>query len=221
MDVRIEKSWKSALASEFESPYFQRLAQAVRNEYASVIPIYPPASKIFAAFDASPLPHTKVVILGQDPYHGPGQANGLAFSVAPGVTLPPSLRNIFQEVSDDTGAPSPKDGDLSRWANQGVLLLNSSLTVREHSPKSHAFIGWSQFTDAAIKILSEKSENIVFLLWGSDAISKRGLIDPVKHLILIAPHPSPLSAYRGFFGCKHFSKANEYLMAHGRTPINW
>lgn len=222
MDVRIEPGWKSALAPEFDKPYFKSLTDFVRMEYANpATRVYPPAGKIFNAFDASPFEDTKVVIIGQDPYHGPGQANGLAFSVAPGVAIPPSLRNIFQEVHDDTGAPIPADGDLSRWARQGVLLLNSALTVREHQPKSHSGIGWEKLTDAAIKTLSETRDNLVFILWGSDAIRRGAAIDRSRHLVLTSPHPSPLSAHRGFFGSRPFSQANAYLQAHGKTPILW
>ncbi len=222
IDVRIEPGWKEALAYEFGKPYFARLAEFIRSEYADPSKrIYPGASKIFAAFDASPFDKTKVVILGQDPYHGPGQANGLAFSVNPGIIVPPSLKNIFQEVSNDTGAPLPTDGDLSRWASQGVLLLNSALTVREHSPRSHAGIGWEQLTEAAVKALSEGRDNLVFLLWGSDAIRRGESIDRSRHLVLSSPHPSPLSAHRGFFGNHHFSRANEYLAAHGKDPVKW
>ncbi len=222
MEVRIEKSWKEALAPEFNSSWFPVLAERVRGEYqARPGGVFPPASLIFSAFDASPFDETKVVILGQDPYHGPGQANGLAFSVNPGIAIPPSLRNIFQEVHSDTGAPVPADGDLSRWARQGVLLLNSTLTVPVHTPKGHANIGWEQFTDAAVRRLAEQRENLVFLLWGSDAIRKGSFIDRNRHLVLTAPHPSPLSAHRGFFGCRHFSQANAYLEAHGKTPIQW
>ena len=221
-DVRIEEGWKRALNDEFSKEYFRNLTDFVRKEYSSFPGrIYPPAGKIFAAFDASPFDKTKVVILGQDPYHGFGQANGLAFSVAPGVTCPPSLRNIFIEVSNDTSAPTPDNGDLSRWAEQGVLLLNSTLTVRDSSPKSHALKGWEQFTSAAISKLSSEREGLVFLLWGSDAISKKSLIDSSKHLVLTAPHPSPLSAHRGFFGKHHFSRANEWLKSRGETPIEW
>ena len=172
-------------------------------------------------FDASPFSETKVVIIGQDPYHGPGQANGLCFSVSAGIDIPPSLRNIFKEVSADTGAPMPADGDLSRWARQGVLLLNSSLTVREHQPKSHSGIGWERLTDAAVRMLATRRDNLVFILWGSDAIRKGEFIDRSRHLVLTSPHPSPLSAHRGFFGNRHFSRANEYLAAHGKTPIVW
>lgn len=221
-DVRIEEGWKKALAKEFDKDYFRNLTEFVRAEYkANPGRIFPPARQIFAAFDASPFMDTKVVILGQDPYHGPGQANGLAFSVAPGIEVPPSLRNIFTEVSSDTSAPLPADGDLSRWARQGVLLLNSSLTVKSGLPKSHAGKGWEQFTSAAISRLSEERSGIVFLLWGSDAIAKRSLIDEHKHLVLTSPHPSPLSAYRGFFGRHHFSQANKYLVSQGLSPIQW
>lgn len=222
MDVRIEQGWKEALRPQFESPQFAATAAAVREEYALPgVNVYPPAGKIFAAFDACPWEATKVVIIGQDPYHGPGQANGLCFSVAPGIKLPPSLVNIFKEVSADTGAPFPADGDLTRWAQQGVLLLNSSLTVREHLPKSHAAIGWEPFTDAVVRTLSEERDNLVFLLWGSDAIRKGASIDRSRHLVLTSPHPSPLSAHRGFFGNHHFSQANAYLAAHGKTPVIW
>lgn len=222
MDVRIEPGWKQALADQFEQPYFANLAANIRREYANpAIRVYPPAREIFAAFDASPFDNTKVVIIGQDPYHGPGQANGLCFSVAPGVPMPPSLKNIFREVHDDTGAPIPADGDLTRWARQGVLLLNSALTVREHAPRSHAGIGWEILTDAAVRRLAEEKEHLVFMLWGSDAIRRGECIDRSKHLVLTSPHPSPLSAHRGFFGNHHFSQANEYLKAHGKEPILW
>lgn len=222
MNVRIDQQWRVALADEFDAPYFKELTDRVRAEYASPgVRVYPPASRIFAAFDASPFNETKVVIIGQDPYHGPGQANGLCFSVNPGMEMPPSLRNIFKEVCDDTGATFPADGDLSRWARQGVLLLNSSLTVREHAPKSHTGIGWERLTDAAVRKLATEREHLVFILWGSDAIRKGAFIDRNRHLVLTSPHPSPLSAHRGFFGNHHFSRANEYLMAHGKTPIVW
>lgn len=222
MNVRMEEGWKQALAPEFEKPYFLELANKVRMEYADrSLKIYPPAGKIFAAFDSCPFFETKVVIIGQDPYHGPGQANGLSFSVDKGVAFPPSLRNIFQEVHDDTGAPIPSDGDLTRWGHQGVLLLNASLTVREHAPQSHSGIGWEKLTDAAVAALANSRSNIVFMLWGSYAIRKGAMIDRSKHLVLTSVHPSPLSAYRGFFGCRHFSKANEYLTAHGYKPIEW
>lgn len=220
--IRIEEGWKEALAPEFDKEYFKVLTENVRRDYADPsIRVYPPARDIFAAFDASPFADTKVVIIGQDPYHGPGQANGLCFSVSPGQPFPPSLRNIFQEVSADTGSPLPADGDLSRWARQGVLLLNNTLTVREHQPKSHAGLGWETFTDAAVRALNDRRDNLVFLLWGSDAIRKGSIIDRNRHLVLTSPHPSPLSAHRGFFGNRHFSRANEYLIAHGIQPIKW
>lgn len=222
MDVKIEEGWKEALSEEFGKEYFKKLTDMVRREYSNPgIRCYPPARDIFAAFDASPFYETKVVIIGQDPYHGPGQANGLCFSVNPGIQMPPSLRNILKEVNADTGAPVPADGDLSRWAIQGVLLLNSSLTVREHQPRSHAGCGWETFTDAAVRAIATKRENLVFILWGSDAIRKGAFIDRNRHLVLESVHPSPLSASRGFFGNHHFSRANEYLVAHGKTPILW
>lgn len=222
MDVKIEEGWKEALSEEFGKEYFVKLTDMVRREYSNPgVRCYPPARDIFAAFDASPFYETKVVIIGQDPYHGPGQANGLCFSVNPGIQMPPSLRNIFKEVHEDTGAPIPTDGDLRRWAIQGVLLLNSSLTVREHQPRSHAGCGWETFTDAAVRAIATKRENLVFILWGSDAIRKGAFIDRNRHLVLESVHPSPLSASRGFFGNHHFSRANEYLVAHGKTPILW
>ncbi|MDE6237325.1 MAG: uracil-DNA glycosylase [Muribaculaceae bacterium] len=222
MNVKIEDGWKDALQEEFAKEYFQRLTEIVRAEYSnSALKVYPPASKIFAAFDQCPFNDVKVVIIGQDPYHGPGQANGLSFSVNDGVAIPPSLRNIFKEINQDTGAPIPSSGDLTRWAKQGVLLLNSSLTVREHQPKSHSGIGWETFTDAAIRALNDKRENIVFLLWGSDAIKRGAMIDRNRHLVLQSVHPSPLSASRGFFGNHHFSKTNQYLTEHGLQPIKW
>lgn len=222
MDVNIHPSWKAVLADEFEKPYFGWLADFVRREYADPsLRVYPPASKIFEAFNATPFGEVKVVIIGQDPYHGPGQANGLCFSVSPGVPFPPSLLNIFKEVEAETGRPIPADGDLGRWARQGVLLLNSSLTVREHRPKSHSTIGWDVLTDAAVRHLAEEREGLVFILWGADAIRKGAFIDRNRHLVLTSPHPSPLSAYRGFFGNGHFNAANNYLTAHGKTPIEW
>lgn len=222
MNVKLEQGWKVQLSGEFEESYFKSLADTVRSEYSSgSYKTYPPAGKIFAAFDSCPFKNVKVVIIGQDPYHGPGQANGLSFSVNPGVPLPPSLRNIFKEISSDLGTELPSDGNLKRWAKQGVLLLNSTLTVREHSPKSHSGIGWERFTDAAVEALNNAKENLVFLLWGADAIRKGARIDRNRHLVLTAPHPSPLSASRGFFGCRHFSKANDWLTAHGLEPINW
>lgn len=221
-DIRIESGWKRVLSQEFAAPYFRELTARVRDEYSRPNnPCYPPGSRIFAAFDNTPFDQVKVVIMGQDPYHGPGQANGLAFSVAPGVLIPPSLRNIFKEVSDDTGAPIPADGDLTRWARQGVLLLNASLTVREHQPKSHSGIGWERFTEAAVRVLAEQRDHLVFLLWGSDAIRRGDFIDRSRHLVMTCVHPSPLSASRGFFGNHQFTRANEYLVAHGKTPIVW
>lgn len=222
MDVKIEKGWKDVLSEEFEKEYFKTLTETVRREYSNPsFNVYPAAKNIFAAFDYSPFDKTRVVIIGQDPYHGPRQANGLCFSVAKGLPLPPSLLNIFKEVSADTGAQVPDDGDLSRWAIQGVLLLNSSLTVREHMPKSHANIGWEKFTDAVVHILAEKKDNLVFILWGADAIRKGSFINRDRHLVLTSPHPSPLSAHRGFFGNRHFSKTNNYLVEHGQNPIIW
>ena len=220
--IRIESGWKRVLSQEFAAPYFRELTARVRDEYSRPNnPCYPPGNRIFAAFDNTPFDQVKVVIMGQDPYHGPGQANGLAFSVAPGVLIPPSLRNIFKEVSDDTGAPIPADGDLTRWARQGVLLLNASLTVREHQPKSHSGIGWERFTEAAVRLLAEQRDHLVFLLWGSDAIRRGDFIDRSRHLVMTCVHPSPLSASRGFFGNHQFTRANEYLVAHGKTPIVW
>lgn len=220
--VRIEEGWKKALSEEFELPYFKELAQRVREEYADPrFRVYPPAGKIFAAFDSCGFDNTKVVIIGQDPYHGAGQANGLCFSVSPNVKMPPSLVNIFKEVHDDTGAPIPTNGDLSGWARQGVLLLNSSLTVRENSPASHSGIGWERFTDAVVEKLNDEKEGLVFILWGSHAIRKGEKIDRHKHLVLTSPHPSPLSVHKGFFGNHHFTLANRYLEKQGKTPIQW
>ena len=220
MKVRIDPTWQTELADIFDSPSFRQTAEFARSQYATR-EVYPPAGKIFAAFDACPFDKVKVVILGQDPYHGPGQANGLCFSVNPGVRMPPSLVNIFKEVSDDTGAPFPTDGDLSRWATQGVLLLNATLTVEANRAGSHQGQGWEQFTDEVISRLSRDRDNLVFILWGSYAIRKSALIDPSRHLILTSPHPSPLSAHRGFFGNHHFSRANAFLAAKGSTPIIW
>ena len=220
MDVRIEASWHEALATEWNQPYFEELTQFVRRAYAAG-PVYPPAGKIFAAFDQCPFPQVKVVILGQDPYHGPGQANGLCFSVAPDVAVPRSLVNIFREVHDDTGAPIPANGDLTRWARQGVMLLNATLTVEAHRAGSHQGRGWETFTDAVIRRLSAEREHLVFLLWGSYAARKGELIDRSRHLVLTSVHPSPLSAARGFFGNHHFTRANDYLRAHGIAPIVW
>lgn len=220
MDVKIEPSWNKLLAAEWDKPYFKDLTDFVRQEYRNTT-VYPPASKIFAAFDACPVNEVKVVILGQDPYHGPGQANGLCFSVADNVAIPRSLINIFKEIHDDTGTPLPPNGDLSRWARQGVLLLNATLTVRAHAAGSHQGHGWEQLTDAAIKQLNDHRSGLVFILWGSYAARKGEFIDRTKHLVLTSPHPSPLSASRGFFGNHHFSKANQYLIAQGLTPIEW
>lgn len=220
MNVRIEESWRKILSEQWDKPYFEELTDFVRQQYATTT-VYPAASKIFAAFDACPFNQVKVVILGQDPYHGPGQANGLCFSVNPGVAYPPSLINIFKEVESDTGAVAPVDGDLSRWAKQGVFLLNSVLTVEQGRAASHASRGWETLTDAAIEALSKNRENIVFLLWGNYAINKGKLIDRSKHLVLTSVHPSPLSAHRGFFGNKHFSRANDYLKLHNISPIQW
>ncbi len=220
MNVKIEPSWNERLAPEWDKPYFGRLAEFVRREYRNGT-VFPPAGRIFAAFDACPFDEVKVVILGQDPYHGPGQANGLCFSVADGVEIPRSLRNIFKEVHDDTGAPIPSTGNLQRWARQGVLLLNATLTVRAHSAGSHQNQGWETLTDSVIRCLSEERSGIVFILWGAYAGKKAELIDSSKHLILRSAHPSPLSASRGFFGNHHFSRANDYLVSHGKTPVVW
>lgn len=220
VNVRIEPGWKNALSEEWGKPYFAELVEFVRSEYASET-IFPPAGQIFAAFDACPFDKTRVVILGQDPYHDTGQANGLCFSVAQGVQPPPSLVNIFKEVNADTGAPIPLSGDLTHWAEQGVLLLNSVLTVRAHRPASHQGHGWETFTDAVIAKLANQRSGLVFMLWGSYAIKKGAFIDRTKHLVLTSPHPSPLSAYRGYFGNHHFSLANKWLADHGVEPIKW
>lgn len=220
MDVKIEQSWKQQLQNEFEKPYFIQLTEFVRSEYQTQ-KIYPPAKLIFNAFDQCPFDQVKVVILGQDPYHGPGQAHGLCFSVNDGVDFPPSLRNIFKEIKDDTGAPIPASGNLTRWAQQGVLLLNATLTVRAHLAGSHQKRGWEQFTDAVIHLVADRLEHVVFILWGNYAISKAGFVDQQKHLVLQSVHPSPLSASRGFFGNHQFSKANNYLIKHGKEPIIW
>ena len=220
MQVKIEKSWQEVLQTEFDKPYFENLVGFVKQEYASNT-IFPPAGQIFNAFNTCPFNNVKVVILGQDPYHGPGQAHGLCFSVNDGIQFPPSLQNIFKEITSDLGIPAPKTGNLTRWAEQGVLLLNATLTVRASQAGSHQGKGWEEFTDAVIKTISEKAENVVFILWGSYAIKKKSLINASKHCILTAPHPSPLSSYRGFFGCKHFSQTNTYLASKGKTPIEW
>ena len=220
MEVKIEKSWQQALQTEFDKPYFEQLVQFVKHEYATQT-IFPPARQIFNAFDSCPLDDVRVVILGQDPYHGVGQAHGLCFSVNDGVAFPPSLLNICKEMADDMGKPMPASGNLQYLANQGVLLLNATLTVRSGMAGSHQGKGWETFTDAVIKAISDSKQNVVFLLWGAYAGGKSKFIDATKHLILKAPHPSPLSSYRGFFGCKHFSQANTYLQQHGLIPIRW
>ncbi len=221
MDVKIEASWKEALQEEFEKPYFENIVQFLKTEKQSNKTIFPPGSLIFNAFEQTPFDKVKVVLLGQDPYHNYGQAHGLCFSVPQGIAFPPSLQNIFKEIKEDTGISIPAKGDLTSWAKQGVLLLNASLTVRAHEANSHAKIGWTDFTDAVIKKLSDEKQGIVFLLWGRFAQNKHILIDGTKHHILTAAHPSPLSAYNGFFGCKHFSKTNELLASQGKEPINW
>jgi len=220
MDVKIEPGWKQRLASEFEQPYFIELTHFIRQEY-STRQIFPPGKLIFHAFDQSPFDRTKVVILGQDPYHGPGQAHGLCFSVPEGVDQPPSLQNIFKEIQQDLGVPPPSSGNLDRWAMQGVLLLNATLTVQANRAGSHQNKGWEQFTDRVIRLLANEKEHLVFILWGSFAQKKGEFIDRNRHLVLSSPHPSPLSSYRGFFGNKHFSKTNAYLQLHGIDPIQW
>lgn len=220
MDVRIQDSWKKALEAEFGKPYFEELTEFVKSEYQSST-VYPPAKFIFAAFDRCPFDQVKVVILGQDPYHGEGQANGLSFSVADGTPLPPSLQNIYKELKDDLGADLPKSGNLERWAEQGVLLLNATLTVRSHTAGSHQNKGWEQFTDAVIKTLSDQKEHLVFILWGAYAQKKGAVIDDQKHLVIKSPHPSPFSAFSGFFGSKPFSQTNIYLALNGEESINW
>lgn len=220
MDVKIESSWKSVLKSEFESPYFKELAEFVRSEYKSTT-VYPPASLIFSAFNLCPFNSIKVVIIGQDPYHGPSQAHGLSFSVNDGVPFPPSLRNIFKELSSDIGSPIPPSGNLTRWAKQGVMLLNATLTVRAHQAASHQKRGWEQFTDAVIGQISALRPHVVFILWGAYAQKKSSLIDTSRHLILSSAHPSPLSAHNGFFGNHHFSRANSWLLSHNIPPIDW
>lgn len=221
MDVKIEPGWKKILQDEFDKPYFQQIPLHLKTEKAQGKTIYPPGNFIFNAFDTTPFEKVKIVIIGQDPYHGPRQAHGLCFSVQPGVPPPPSLVNIFKELKEDVGMAIPAHGNLSRWAEQGVFLLNASLTVRAGEPMSHSRIGWSQFTDTVIKTISDAKEHVVFLLWGKFAQDKRVLIDEQKHLVLKAAHPSPLSAHNGFFGCKHFSKANQYLVSKGIDPVDW
>ena len=220
MDVKIEQSWKEALAGEFEKPYFASLVTFLRNEKAAGKVIYPPGSQIFRAFDLTPVQNVKVVILGQDPYHGPGQAHGLSFSVPSGVPAPPSLKNIFKEIETDLGVRMSGHPNLESWACQGVLLLNAVLTVRAAEAASHSRIGWQEFTDAVIKYISDNCEGVVFMLWGNFARGKSELIDHSRHCVLEAAHPSPL-ARGAFFGCRHFSQANTYLLSTSRTPINW
>lgn len=220
MNVQMEESWHRRLAPEFEKPYFEALTTFVRQEYTSG-PCYPPGRLIFHAFEATPFDKVKVVILGQDPYHEPGQAHGLCFSVPDGIALPPSLKNIYAEIQSELGVAPPPSGDLNRWAAQGVLLLNATLTVRRGQAASHQGRGWEMLTDAAIQSLAREREHIVFMLWGSYAGKKATFIDPQKHLVLTSAHPSPLSAYRGFFGNHHFQLCNDYLASHGKEPIKW
>lgn len=221
MDVKIEQSWKDVLSAEFEKDYFKKLTDFVRGEYLSGKTIYPEPKNIFNAFNLCPLSKVKVVIIGQDPYHEPGQAHGLCFSVESGVDLPPSLINIYKEIESDIERKSITNGDLTAWANQGVLLLNSTLTVRAHAAASHSGMGWETFTDSVIRIVAQHRKHIVYMLWGSFAQKKAEFVNATENLILTSAHPSPLSAYRGFFGNRHFSRANEYLIANGKTPINW
>ncbi len=217
----IDNDWLPAIGAEFKKPYYRELYSFVRNEYTTQV-VYPPSDEIFTALHLTPLKNVRVVILGQDPYHNAGQAMGLCFSVKPEVKdLPPSLINIFRELHDDVGCHMPANGDLSGWARQGVLLLNTVLTVRAHKPASHQGRGWEQFTDAIIRAVNSEDRPIVYMLWGSPAQSKAEMLTNPKHLVLKAPHPSPLSAYRGFFGCRHFSKCNEFLVSHGEQPIDW
>lgn len=220
MNVQIEESWKTHLEPEFEKDYFRTLTEFVRSEY-SQYQIFPPGKLIFNAFNLCPFDKVKVVIIGQDPYHGPGQAHGLCFSVNDGVAFPPSLVNIFKEIKEDIGTPAPSTGNLTRWAEQGVLLLNATLTVRAHQAGSHQRRGWEEFTDAAIRALNAQDRPIVFILWGRPAQMKKAMLNNPNHLILEAPHPSPLSAYRGFFGSRPFSKTNNFLKEHGVEPIDW
>lgn len=220
MNVQIEESWKEKLADEFEKPYFKELTDFVRQEYKNQV-CYPPGKLIFNAFNLCPFDRVKVVIIGQDPYHGPGQAHGLCFSVNDGIPFPPSLQNIFKEIQADLGKEIPASGNLTHWAEQGVLLLNATLTVRAHQAASHQGHGWEEFTDAVIRKLSQERDHLVFILWGAYAQKKGAVIDRERHLVLASAHPSPLSAYHGFFGNKHFSLANAYLEQYGKTPINW
>nr|MBR6146444.1 uracil-DNA glycosylase [Paludibacteraceae bacterium] len=220
MEVRIEESWRRVLQPEFDKPYFELLTSFVRQAYKEK-QCFPPAKLIFNAFDSCPFDKVRVVIIGQDPYHDVGQAQGLCFSVPDGIAVPPSLQNIYKELQSDLGITPPMSGNLQRWAEQGVLLLNATLTVEAHRPGSHQNKGWEELTDAAIAALNSQREHLVFMLWGAYAKRKGQVIDTRKHLVLTAPHPSPLSAYQGFFGCKHFSKANDYLVRNGLPPINW
>ncbi len=221
MDVQIEESWKKELQGEFEKEYFSSLVATLKQEKRSAKEIYPPGGEIFNAFKLTPFDQVKVVVLGQDPYHGPGQAHGLCFSVRQGVLIPPSLKNIYKELATDVDFKIPSHGDLTQWALQGVFLLNASLTVERSKPMSHANIGWADFTDAVIQILSKRKERLVFLLWGRFAQGKVPLIDTTKHTVFTAAHPSPFSAHNGFFGCQHFSKTNESLATFGFEKINW
>ena len=216
----IQNDWLQPLASEFKKPYYAALYKKIKEEY-STRKIFPPADEIFTAFELTPLSEVKVVVIGQDPYHGDGQAHGLCFSVKPDIEIPPSLVNIYKELNSDLGCDIPNHGYLTKWAKQGVLMLNTVLTVRAHQANSHRGIGWEEFTDAAIRILNEQDRPIVYLLWGRPAQMKKSMLNNPKHLILEAPHPSPLSAYRGFFGCGHFSKTNEFLKQNGLAPIDW
>lgn len=221
MDVKIESSWKEVLKDEFQKSYFEQIVMFLKHEKALNKIIYPPGNLIFNAFEKTPFDDVKVVILGQDPYHGPGQAHGLCFSVQKGVKPPPSLVNIYKELQSDVGIPIPETGDLTKWAEHGVLLLNAMLTVRNGEPASHSKIGWESFTDAVIRKISDLKEGVVFMLWGKFAQDKQVLIDATKHYILKAAHPSPFSADKGFFGCRHFSKANELLVKDGKAPVDW
>ena len=220
MQVKIEESWRQRLQSEFDKEYFEQLTEFVRQEYQQTT-VYPPGPLIFNAFNLCPFDRVKVVLIGQDPYHGPGQAQGLCFSVNEGVTFPPSLVNIFKELESDLGIQRPTSGSLVRWAEQGVFLLNATLTVREHQPGSHQNRGWESFTDAVIRLLATEKEHLVFILWGGYAQRKGAFIDRNRHCVITSPHPSPLSAYHGFFGTKPFSRTNDYLTAHGLSPIQW
>jgi uracil-DNA glycosylase len=221
MDVKMEASWKEMLKHEFSKPYFLQVAAQLKLEKATGAVVYPPGSLIFNAFNTTPFEQVKVVILGQDPYHGPGQAHGLSFSVPDGIPPPPSLVNIYKELNKDIGMPIPKTGNLTKWAEQGVFLLNAMLTVRANEPASHQKIGWMDFTDAVIRKISDEKQGVIFLLWGRFAQDKQVLIDETKHHVLKAAHPSPFSADKGFYGCKHFSKTNELLQKQNKTPIDW